>query len=370
MPASSSGLSPRAKVLLPVFLVLLAAVSFHRLWWAPLPGPLFELAGESMGTTWNVKLAVESLPREGPPAIAAAVQAELDLVDGRMSTWRPDSELSRFNRHVSREPFALSSETLAVLVVAQEVSELSGGAFDVTIAPLVSLWGFGARARVGDPPSDAEIASALERVGFERLRLDAKAGVAAKSDPMLVCDLSAVAKGYAVDRVADRLAALGYTAFLVEVGGELGARGLRPDGGPWRVAVEAPDGGAGDRGVHLVLGLSELSMATSGDYRSYYELDGMRISHTIDPRDGRPIRHGLASVTVVHPEAARADALATALNVLGPAAGRALAADLDLPAYFIARRASGFETFETEAFAALRRSSAQAGVPASPGALR
>ncbi|NNL67562.1 MAG: FAD:protein FMN transferase, partial [Myxococcales bacterium] len=157
----------------------------------------------------------------------------------------------------------------------------------------------------------------------------------AKARPAIACDLSAVAKGYAVDELARALGALGHERFLVEVGGELRGRGGHLDGAPWRVAIEAPV--TLDREIHRVLALRDLSMATSGDYRNYYEQDGRRISHTLDPRSGRPIEHRLASVTVLHPEAVWADAWATALNVLGPDEGYTVAVEQGLAAYFIVR---------------------------------
>jgi len=327
-------LAPRARWLLPLLIVLLAAVTLHR-YSRPPERRFLELEGSAMGTTWSVKLAVSALPAEQERAVEDAVTSRIERVDALMSTWKPDSELSRFNRHASTEPFPASAETLSVFRVAREVSELSDGAFDVTVAPLVSAWGFGPGERAAAPPGDDVLTPLRRRVGFRRVEIEPAAGMLRKTAGDVECDLSAVAKGFAVDEVARALAALGQTRFLVEIGGELRAAGGHLDGAPWRVAIEAPD--VSGRRIHRIVTLRDRAMATSGDYRNYYEIEGRRVSHTIDPRSGRPITHSLASVTVVAADAARADALATALHVLGPEAGYALAEAQGIAAYFIVR---------------------------------
>jgi thiamine biosynthesis lipoprotein len=338
----------RARILLPLFLGLLLAFAGYRLACAPAP-PAAEFRGETMGTFYSVKLAVEDLPAEARDAIQAAIQERLDRVNRLMSTYLPDSELSRFNRYAANEPFPVAPETLEVFRIAREVSELSGGAFDVTVGPLVAAWGFGPSERAAVPPTEEELARLRSRVGFERIEIDAAAGTLTKTRADVVCDLSAIAKGYAVDRVAAALRELGFADFLVEVGGEVRAQGHRPDGAVWRVAIEKPD--SDPRGVFEVIALRDMALATSGDYRNYYEVGGRRISHTIDPRTGRPVEHSLASVSVLDSEAVRADALATALDVLGPEAGYSLAEREGLAAYFIVRREDGsFAAFATPAF--------------------
>jgi len=331
-------------------MALLLALTVRRLWCTPTALPVLEFSGATMGTTWVLKVAARDLPLEDRAAVRAAVEERLERVNALMSTWDPDSEVSRLNRHASTEPFRVSPETLEVLRVAQEVSGRSGGAFDVTTGPLVAAWGFGAGARLpGAEPDALELADLRERVGFELVEIDATAGTASKGHPGVECDLSAIAKGYAVDAVTLALEALDYGDFLIEVGGELRARGERPAGGPWRVAIEDPD--AADRVPHRVISLADRAMATSGDYRSFYRQGGERVSHVIDPRTGRPVRHALASVTVVHESATRADAWATALAVLGPEEGPALAATEGLAAYFIVRTAEGeFRRVTTPAF--------------------
>jgi thiamine biosynthesis lipoprotein len=344
-------LDRRARWLLPVFLVLLIVLSIHR--YSQTPGAdVYVMRGVAMGTSWSVKIAGAELSPDDEKRLDNLVSTRLARIDKLMSTWDPSSELGRFNAHPAREMFRVSRETREVLDLAQEVYELSGGAFDVTVGPLVRAWGFGAGAAEGapSPPTPAELQEARARVGFQMLAFDAL-GRLYKQFPGVELDLSALAKGYAVDFVAEGLEKLGYTDFLFELGGELRGRGTHRDGSPWRVAVEEPrDEG---RAIHAIVRLENASLATSGDYRSFYERDGQRFSHTIDPRNGRPLEHGLASVSVVHPEAARADALATALNVLGPEEGLALARDEGIAAYFITRVGEGFEVSMTDSFRAL-----------------
>jgi thiamine biosynthesis lipoprotein len=349
-PGRAENILPgRARILLPVFLVALVVISVHRLVCAPPPPAAAEFSGRSMGTTWAVTLALPDLPAPARAEIQAAIEARLGQVDALMSTYREDSELSRFNRAAAGAAFAVSPEMLEVFRVAAEVSELSDGAFDVTVGPLVAAWGFGATDRVPGEPPAAELAALRERVGYRELVVDSAGHSLRKTRADIRCDLSAIAKGYAVDRVAEALGSLGFADFLVEVGGEVRARGRRLDGGPWRVAIERPE--VDRRAVFEVVPLRDLALATSGDYRNYVDLGGRRISHTIDPRTGRPVEHGLASVSVLHRDAIHADALATALNVLGPEAGYALADREGLAAYFIVRRADGsFAARSTSAF--------------------
>ena len=354
---SGLALSGRAKVLLPLVLLLLLAASIHRLACAPPPLSQAEFSGESMGTSWSVKLAVVDLDAAERAEIKRAIESELRAVDEAMSTWQPESELSRFNAHGSTEPFPASTEILAVFRIASEVSELSGGAFDVTVGPVVTAWGFGATDRIPAPPPPEELDGLRERVGHRLVEV--QSGALRKSRGDVVCDLSAIAKGFAVDRVAEALSQRGYRDHLVEVGGEIRARGQRLDGGAWRVAIERPDAGARD--AFDVLPLRDVALATSGDYRNFYESGGRRYSHTIDPRTARPIEHALASVSVLHRDAVYADALATALNVLGSEAGYSLAEREGLAALFIVHEAgTAFSARATPAFEAARAGAGEA----------
>jgi thiamine biosynthesis lipoprotein len=305
--------------------------------------------GQAMGGSYDVRF-VAPLGEAGLHAAARdAVDAAIASVDRRMSTFRPDSEISRLNRH-GRGALALSAETFAVLAAARRTSEASGGAFDVTAGPLVNAWGFGP-GRVARIPSLAERAGLRERVGFRLLELDPRALAVRKAHPGMYVDLSGIAKGHAVDRAAAALGRLGITDYAVEVGGEVRTAGRNFDGTPWRVGIEEPHAGA--REVRRVVALGERAMATSGDYRIYFERGGHRYCHEIDPARGEPVTHALASVSVVAPDCASADSLATALFVLGPREGRALAEANGLAAYFIERTPGGLVDRATSAFAAL-----------------
>jgi len=350
--SSLLALTPRARLLLPLFLVVLVAFTLARLCSQTAPGVPLEFRGTTMGTTYSVKIVAPGASSAEQSSIRAMIEERLGAVNQLMSTYDPESELSRFNLSRSTGAFPVAPETLEVFRVAQQVSEITGGAFDVTVGPLVAAWGFGATDRVPARPPQQELAALRDRVGYRLIEIDPSAKTIAKNHPDTVCDLSAVAKGYAVDVVAQRLLERRYGDFLVEVGGEMKARGERAGGGPWRVAIERP--AAAQRSIFKVVELSDRALATSGDYRNYYELDGVKLSHLIDPRSGRPIAHRLASVSVVHASAAHADALATGLGVLGPDEGYTLAERLGLAAYFIVReRDGGLRGIGTSAFESL-----------------
>lgn len=284
-----------------------------------------------MGTAYSVVIVAPVLPVE-KQALRQALEALLEQTDREMSTYRADSELMRLNRAASGDWRPVSQPLLRVLQAAQETSRLSDGAFDITIGPLVNLWGFGPGEKKAAAPTSREIDAALERVGYQKLQLDAAAS-AVKKAPGLFLDLSAIAKGYGVDRIARYLQGLGLANYLVEIGGEIRARGVNSDNVPWRVGIEKPL--AGRRAVHRLIELRDAAMATSGNYRNFFEQDGVRYSHAIDPRAGRPTRRRLLSVTVLHPTAMRADAWATALLIAGPEQGFALAEKHGLAAYFL-----------------------------------
>jgi thiamine biosynthesis lipoprotein len=294
--------------------------------------------GLALGTTYTVKVVgVSGTSGAGRQAIRSAIASELEFVDARMSTYREDSELSRFNRFAGSEPFEMSPETLEVFRRGLEISRETEGAFDITVAPLVSAWGFGPGQRPLEVPDEATLAALRKRVGYQKLVIE-NTGVR-KSRPDVRCDLSAIAKGYAVDRIAQALDRMHVRNYMVEVGGEIRTKGRNFHGKRWRIGIERPD--PSQRSILRVLDLDEQALATSGDYRNFYVKDGLSLSHLIDPRTGRPIDHGLASVTVVHEECTSADAYATALVVLGPEKGHALAERLGLAALFVIRDEQG-----------------------------
>jgi thiamine biosynthesis lipoprotein len=343
-------LSPRRRALLQALgaAALVAGCGERR---GTSASPLLEFRGPTMGTAFTAKIAGAGMPEARAGAARDAVAGAFDSVVAKMSTYLPDSELSRFNRHAAGTPFALSAETIAVLALARQVSAASGGAFDITVAPLVDAWGFGP-VKAHRVVPDAEASALAARVGWRGIAVDASAGAATKSHADLRADLSGIAKGFGVDQAARALEALGIDDYMVEAGGEVRTRGRNAEGRPWRIAIERPD--ATPQRPHFVVPLSGLSMATSGDYRIFFEQGGRRYSHEIDPVAGRPIRHGLASVSVVAPECGYADAMATALIVMGPDDGYALAASRDIAAHFIVREPGGsLRDRQTPAFAAL-----------------
>jgi len=309
-----------------------------------------------MGTRWSIRFspngqttldetARENLDREARDVLAR--------IEGLMSTWDEDSELSRFNRSRSIEPFPVSAETFDVFRWAVALAGETDGAFDVTVLPLVEAWGFGAAGKAdGAPPDAAALAALRASVGIEHVDLDPDGQWVRKRRPDLQCDFSGLAPGYAADALAALLEDRALRDFLIDVGGELVARGRNAEGLPWQIAVEQPDGL--QRRVARVVPLTNMAIATSGDYRNYREVAGERIAHLIDPRTGTPIRHRLASVTVIDQAGVRADALATALMVLGPDDGMAFARRLDLAALFIVRTSEGrFDELVTPRFEAL-----------------
>ena len=285
------------------------------------PRPEQRLEGRTMGTTYHVTLV--GVTAERAAALQPRIDGRLEQVNDRMSTYRPQSELSRFNRlDRAGEPFPASADMLAVLRTASRVFDLSGGAWDGTVMPLVDLWGFGPAGAVDEPPSDEAVRTALGRVGFRRIEIRRDALV--KKDPAVTLDLSSIAKGYGVDAVGALLRDEGVADFVVEIGGEVYASGVRRDGRPWRVGINRPRVDAAPDDVFGVALLRDEAFATSGDYRNYFQSGGHRYAHVLDPRTGRPVTNGVVSVSVRAPDCTLADGLATAVMVMGAEAGVAL----------------------------------------------
>jgi len=302
-----------------------------------------------MGTTWSINLvAPKSLPLLDA---LTGVQKELDRVVAQMSTWDAASDLSRFNRAPAGTWHVLPEEFFAVLSYALSVAEVSGGAYDPTIGPLVNLWGFGPNPARTTEPAAADLDAARARCGWRQMLLESEERRAFQPGGLYV-DLSAVAKGFGVDQGARYLQRIGVANFLIEVGGELRGEGTKPDGTPWWVALERPPSGA-LAPTETVAALHGLSIATSGDYRKFAEIDGRHLSHTIDPRTGRPVSGKPASVTVLHAECMCADALSTAVTVLGADEGMRFAERHNLAALCLTRAGQGFEESMTPDFAAM-----------------
>lgn len=306
-------------------------------WWMAMSGctaapPVdFYAEGKTMGGAYHLK-SDRPLPQK-------EIQQLLDRLDTTlMSTYAPDSELSRLNRAPANTPFPLSTEMFEALSIALEIGRESQGAFDITVGPLVNAWGFGPPGRTSIPTLET-IAAAREKVGYEKLALGADTQSILKSRADIYCDLSGIAPGYASDAVAHLLETKNYVNYLIEIGGEVRARGHNARGQPWQIGIEKPV--SGEHRNQNIIALSDRSCATSGDYRNFFFADGRRYSHIVNPATGEPINHALASVTVVHPCCARADAYATALMVLGQEAGYAFALTHRLSAYFIVREPDG-----------------------------
>lgn len=304
-----------------------------------------------MGTTWSVTLT--ALPEDASrQSLQDGVETVLTRINGQMSTYLPASDLSRLNQAPGGEWVAVPPDLIAVMQEAGRINRLSGGAFDVTVGPLVNLWGFGPQVKEPQVPIAEALQAARKTVGFEHLRLRREPPAVWKEHDQVYVDLSAIAKGYAVDDVADYLIAQGVSDYLIEIGGEVRAKGLNPEGQPWRIGIEKPN--PGQREVQTILALDDMALASSGDYRNYFELEGRRYSHTIDPRTARPVEHGLASVSVLHTSCMTADALATALLVLGPERGFTLAESNDIAALFILPAQDGYTERATTALSAYR----------------
>jgi thiamine biosynthesis lipoprotein len=312
--------------------------------------PEYELAGATMGTRFSVKLVApgEAIDKN---ALQRQLVQTLARIEERMSTYVADSELSRFNASSSTDWIAVSDELCSIVESAIGISQLTGGAFDITVGPLVNLWGFGPDGIATEPPSEEDILRARHRVGFEKLDANCSAPAIRKLQPDVYVDLSAYAKGYAVDQLAELLDQAAFKDYLVEIGGELRMRGHNSSAEEWAIAVEKPIGY--ERDIQTVVRLTDSAMATSGDYRNYFEHHGNRYSHTIDSRTGRPVIHNLAAVTVVSDTAAFADAIATALLVLGMEHGFEFAERENIAAYFLLRNESGIEEHMTGLFAGL-----------------
>lgn len=305
-----------------------------------------------MGTRYSIK--VERLPPAlTPETLKAGIDEALEELNDQMSKYRPESEISRFNRWKSRDWFPVSGETAHVVEQALEISRATGGAFDVTVGPLVNLWGFGPDRKERHIPGGKEIEEALQQTGYRHLEVRRSPPALRKKIDAIQVDLSAIAKGFGVDLVATRLMELGITDFLVEIGGEIRTGGVKADGSPWTLGIEKPL--AGKTEILKRLKVSQAALATSGDYRNFITHQGKRLSHTIDPRTGRPVAHALGSVTVLASSCMLADAWATALMVLGPEAGFEKARSENLAAHFIVREDDGFRTRATPAFQTLER---------------
>jgi thiamine biosynthesis lipoprotein len=302
----------------------------------PVGGSVRAFGGATMGTTWSVKAVLPATT--DLPALEAMVQRALDGVVREMSPWEPLSDLSRYNRAAAGSWITLPANTATVLRRAIEVAEQSHGAFDPTLGALTDLWGFGPHPFSGGPPLAADITALREAGGWKRLTLD---GDALFQPGALRLDLNGIAKGFGVDQAAAALDRAGVKSYLVEVGGELRGTGAKPDGQPWWVELERPP--TANDTERTMVALHDLAVATSGDYRRFFDHDGRRYAHTLDPATGAPTTNPTVSVTVLAQDCMSADAWATALTVIAPDAALAFAAEHDLAALIVSRAAGGLE---------------------------
>ncbi|WP_070970747.1 FAD:protein FMN transferase [Vibrio sonorensis] len=303
------------------------------------------ISGPTMGTSYNIKyLESDTIPT--PEELQVEVDKLLEQVNDDMSTYRKTSELSRFNQYHGSDGFDVSSRTATVVKEAIRLNEVTLGALDVTVGPLVNLWGFGPEARPEVVPTEQELAERRAKVGIQYLSVQNNQLI--KTNPDLYVDLSTIAKGWGVDVVADYLTSVGVENYMVEVGGEIRLQGVNREGVGWRIAVEKPT--AGERSIQHIIEPGDMAVATSGDYRNYFEKNGVRYSHIINPETGKPITHKVVSVTVLDKSSMTADGLSTGLMVLGEVKGMQVANDNNIAALMIVKTDQGFVEMASEAF--------------------
>lgn len=304
---------------------------------------IIKFQGSTMGTQYHIVLVLPNNQHINTDKLKEQIDNLLLKINQQMSTYIPASEISLFNQYRQQSWFPVSNDFAQVVSSAQSVSKQSNGAFDITLAPLIDLWGFGATTQF-TAPTEQQINSALQNTGYLKLEVRDSPPALRKLNPNLRIDLSAIAKGFAVDKVWEFLSQEDYSDYLVEIGGEIRNQGLNQKGKPWEIGIEIPENN-GLR-VNQALLTSNIAVATSGDYRNYFIKDGMRFSHTINPKTGKPIRHKLASITVMHQSAMMADAFATALMVLGDEKGKIFANTNKIKVNMIIRNKSDFQIWK------------------------
>ena len=308
------------------------------------------LDGKTMGTFWRV--SVVGVDQNKAEDLRQKVQTLLDGDDQLLSTWKSDSALMRFNQSQSMTPWPVSEGMADIVTESLRIGQKTQGAMDITVGPLVNLWGFGPDKQPVKTPTQAQINAAKARTGLEKLTVINRAGqqYLQKSIPDLYVDLSTVGEGYAADHLARLMVEEGISRYLVSVGGALVSRGMNGEGQPWRVAIQKPTDR--ENAVQAIVDINGHGISTSGSYRNYYELDGKRISHVIDPQTGRPITHNLVSVTVIAPTALEADGWDTGLMVLGTEKAQQVVREQGLAVYMIMKEGDGFTTWMSPQFSA------------------
>ncbi|RLV58175.1 FAD:protein FMN transferase [Parashewanella curva] len=303
------------------------------------------LAGNTMGTTYHIKY----VPNDNTPdtkTLQAEIDKALELVNDQMSTYRPQSELSRFNKLKKGESITVSADLVKVLKASKLLQKQSHGSLDITVGPLVNLWGFGPDKPKVEPPLQADINTAKAKVNINAIEINGLTLTKGSND--LYADLSTIAKGFGVDKVSSIMDKYHISGYLVEIGGELKVKGKKADGSAWRIAVEKPV--SDKRAVQEVIQPGSMAMATSGDYRNYFEENGKRYTHIIDPNTGYPVQHKLVSATVLHPSCMMADGYSTAMMVLGTKRALELAKKENLAIMLIEKHKDGFKVIYSDAF--------------------
>lgn len=333
-------------ITLPLLFIITLVIYLNTSSQAPTGPILFE--GATMGTSYHIKVIPDDSIQIDISTVSSRITERLDEIDHLMSTYKADSEISLFNQHQDNQWVTISNETLNVIEAGQQVSKLSDGAFDMTIGNLVNLWGFGPTINLDSIPKQHKIDELINQIGYQKLQLTSQPPQLLKTSTQVYLDLSAIAKGYAVDSIAKVLLELHIENFMVEIGGEIVTHGFKSENNPWIIGIQSPS--TVEQSVQKRLYLTDIAMATSGDYRNYFEQEGVRYSHTIDPRTGRPITHQLASVTVISSTCMLADAYATAIMVLGPTKGMEFANKNNIAIFMIIKEGDKFTERNNELF--------------------
>ncbi len=335
-------------VIIVIVLLSLTGMTVYLNQHSTTAGQLVSIDGATMGTSYHIKLVAADDWTVGIDELQAKIKSRLAAIDAKMSTFKPDSDISRFNSNGGDTWITITPETMLVVNTAHKISTLTTGSFDITVGKLVNLWGFGPTVNIAAMPDPNMIETLRSQSGYRKLQIQQTPPALRKTSKELYLDLSAIAKGYAVDAVAKLLLAHNVTNFLVEIGGEIITHGNKSEQHPWVIGIESPQ--VEQHVVRKRLHLNNVAMATSGDYRNYFEHEGVRYSHTIDPETGYPIKHRLASVTVIDSSCMRADAIATAITVMGEDKGLAFAEAQKIAVFMLVKSDNGFIEKQSTAF--------------------
>lgn len=309
---------------------------------------LVQINGFTMGTTYSVSVIQDNESKKHSfDFLKTKIDSVLEEVNNKMSTYKKDSELSVFNESSDTNWYLISEDLFEVIKTAREISTKTDSAYDISAGPIVNLWGFGPEARPVKIPTDKEIKERRDYVGVSKYILDVTSSKIKKKHQKVYIDLSSIAKGFGVDEVSRLLSSLSYSNFMVEVGGEVFTRGVNNSSKKWNIGISTPDG---SNKIQKIVAISENALATSGDYRNYFEENGVRYSHTINAKTGKPITHKLVSVSVIDDNCMLADGWATALNIAGIEEGLKIADDNGIAAFFIVKEDKGFKEMMTKEF--------------------